>query len=124
MGGLIGKCGKTWLLDQAVTCNRPEGHYGVHRDKVMKDHTSRSWGETECAVIATPMGQFTVKIWYWSGAFEDIAGVDQANAIGYMAEADDNDKVCAAEIHKADGTLAVGFRHDGTKALDTADTRS
>lgn len=122
--GLIDKCGKVYRLDAAVTCNRPENHYGLHRDKVLPDKTSRSWGENECAAPATePAGTFTVKAWYWSGAYEEIPGVDAGNALAYLAEMRDNENVRAAEIHSADGALASGFTSDGTRALDTADKR-
>lgn len=54
---------------------------------------------------------FTVKIWYWSGAFESIPHVDEENALAYMAEAQHNARVQAAEIHAEDGSLSSGFRH-------------
>lgn len=121
--GLTDKCGKAYLGNAQVVCNRPEGHYGLHRDKVMKDRSSNSWGDNECAPVTEPAGTFTVKAWYWSGVFEEIPGVDHDNAVAYLAEMHDNRNVQAAEIHSADGALASGFRHDGTRELDTQDTR-
>lgn len=63
---------------------------------------------------------FTVKIWYWSGAFESIPRVDEENALAYFAEAGHNARVRAAEIHEADGSLAQGFRH--TRPVEQVDT--
>lgn len=120
--GLIDKCGKAFVVNAMVTCNRPEGHYGLHRDRVAKDHSCTTWGDNECAVVTEPAGTFTVKLWYWSGAYEQIPGVDQENAQAYLAEALVNENVQAGEIHAADGSLAAGFRHDGTRALDSADS--
>lgn len=109
--GLIDKCGKRYSANTDVACNRPEGHFGVHRDKVMKDHSSNSWPDEQCVAVVEPVGDFTVKLWYWSGVTEEIPGVDETNALAYLAEAQDNGNVREAEMHAADGSLAGGFRH-------------
>lgn len=54
----------------------------------------------------------TVKIWYGSGAFEDVPDIPTADlAATIYAEADGNPNVVAGELHRADGSVAASFDH-------------
>ena len=57
--------------------------------------------------------QAHVKIWFLSGAFERVDaenGRAQELATIY-AEAETNDRVVAAELHREDGSVAASFDH-------------
>lgn len=43
------RCRKAFSGDVKVVCNRPRGHYGLHRQKVPKNRQALSWGDNECA---------------------------------------------------------------------------
>lgn len=47
------------------------------------------------------MAEFQVKIWYVSGAYEEIDNAPAETATAVYAEALDSDRVAAAEIHGA-----------------------
>lgn len=58
------------------------------------------------------MAEFQVKIWYGSGAYEEIDNVPAGLATTIYAEAEDNERVAAAEIHgAASHQLLESFRH-------------
>lgn len=105
------RCRKAFSENTLVTCNRPEGHYGLHRDKVRKDHSSVSWGDNECVTREVP--GFTVKVWYHTGAYEEIPNAPAETAASIYAEAEDSERVAAAEVFGPTGTLVDHCSHPG-----------
>lgn len=52
---------------------------------------------------------FTVKVWYVSGAFEQILGASAETVVPVYAEAQTSDRIAAAEVHDAAGRVVQSF---------------
>jgi hypothetical protein len=53
--------------------------------------------------------EYSVKLWYSSGAYEQINGVDGGSAEAILADARDNPRVEAGEIHDYRGSMTSKF---------------
>lgn len=90
-----------------ITCARPTGHGGLHRDTAGFNGRRAQWGDNESWQEPTePV--FTVKLWYVTGAFEAPVGAENL-CRAVFEEAVSNDRVIAAELHDARGITLEAF---------------
>lgn len=59
------------------------------------------------------MKGFTVKIWYHTGAYEEVSQAAPETAASIFGEAEDSERVAAAEVFGPTGTLVDHYCHPG-----------
>lgn len=118
------KCGEKFSRDTTKTCFRPQGHYGLHRDK-FKVSSSTTWGDNECyrpptpeqiaylaelektlaEIKSAPPVEYSVKIWYKSDTYEGVSHCPEELARKIYREAAASEGVEFAELHGPSGKL-------------------
>jgi hypothetical protein len=58
----------------------------------------------------------TTKIWYTSGAYEEVTAdrpADTQKVIDVFADARESDRVAAVQLTRADGSIAASYKLEG-----------
>lgn len=80
------------------SCTLDAGHPGQHEAETPGGHVVSRWSAPQPEPTADHVAH-TVKIWYASGAYEEVGPLPQHHAATIYAECENNERVAAAEIH-------------------------